>query len=122
MYFISLFRSCCKWQDKPVAEKSQTEEERSQHQEMAQLKAEVNSLWEEYKAQLDTRARQQEGEGVLKQQLDQLFEKRDALKKDRVRSAVSPAHIHRYAIATRQTYRVAYGCLPEATHSGVQVQ
>ena len=71
-------------QDKGGPEKVQTEEEKTQAQEMAQLKAEVNSLWEEYKAQLDVRGKQQESEAGFKQQIDSLFEKRDALKKERV--------------------------------------
>lgn len=71
-------------QEKPVPENNQTDDEIAQHHEMAQLKAEVNSLWEEYKGQLDQRSRQQETETALKQQLDQCFEKRDVLKKERV--------------------------------------
>lgn len=71
-------------QEKAGPEKVQTEEEKTQAQEMAQLKAEVNTLWEEYKAQLDSRGKQQESEASYKQQIDSLFERRDALRKDRV--------------------------------------
>ncbi len=71
-------------QDKAAPEKVQTEEEKTQAQGMAQLKAEVNSLWEEYKAQLDLRGKQQESEASYRQQIDSLFERRDALRKERV--------------------------------------
>ena len=67
----------------------QTEEEKTQAQEMAQLKAEVNSLWEEYKAQLDLRGKQQESDSGYKQQIDSLFERRDALRKERVSLTLS---------------------------------
>ena len=73
-------------QEKGGPEKVLTEEEKSQAQEMANLKAEVNALWEEYKGQLDSRTKQQEAENSLKQQVDKLFEKRDSLRKERVSS------------------------------------
>ena len=76
-------------QERAGPEKVQTEEEKTQAQEMAQLRAEVNSLWEEYKGQLDLRGKQQESEAGFKQQIDGLFERRDALRKERVSHALS---------------------------------
>lgn len=70
-------------QDK-VPEKVMTEEERAQAQEMAALKADVNTLWEEYKAQLDLRSKQQAHESELREQADRLFEERDSLRRQRV--------------------------------------
>lgn len=70
-------------QDK-APEKVLTEEEKSQAQEMAQLKTEVNGLWEDYKAQLDLRTKQQAQENDLREQIDKLFEKRESLRKERV--------------------------------------
>lgn len=51
---------------------------------MAQLREEVNALWEDFKTQLDLKNKQVEAEAVLKKQVDELFEKRDALRKERV--------------------------------------
>jgi hypothetical protein len=71
-------------QEKETSGKPEGGEEDPHQQEMRQLKEEVDGLWEEYKAQLDVKSKQQELEVGLKRQIDTLFEQRDSLRKERV--------------------------------------
>lgn len=56
---------------------------------MAELKRVVDGLWEDYKLQMDIRNRHQEIEAGFREKIDALFEKRDALRKERVRALCS---------------------------------
>lgn len=69
--------------EKETSGKPEGGEEDPHQQEMRQLKEEVDGLWEEYKAQLDVKSKQQELEVGLKRQIDTLFEQRDSLRKER---------------------------------------
>lgn len=58
----------------------------TQKEEMEELKRIVDGLWEDYKMQLEIKKKHQEIENGLKLKIEALFEKRDALRKERVRN------------------------------------